>query len=75
MVTWTGNETIQRTTFNELIKVSGIVLNQHSNGTYRDATATGTFDGSVLPGVLGFGTGAFGFANQSQIVLCRDNSC
>lgn len=76
-VTWTGTGIIDRSSFNQLLKlqhgVSVVVLNQHVNGTSRSATTTGTFDGSPI---TGFGSGGtLGFANQSQIYLCRGDSC
>jgi hypothetical protein len=74
-VTWTGTGIIDRSSFNQLLKlqhgVSVVVLNQHVNGTSRSATTTGTFDGSPI---TGFGSGGtLGFANQSQIYLGRTN--
>jgi hypothetical protein len=47
-VTWTGQGPIGRGVSNEHFKFGGFRVNDHLNGTFRDATATGTVAGHTL---------------------------
>jgi hypothetical protein len=47
-VTWTGHGPISRSVSNEHFKFDGFRVNDHFNGTFRDATATGTVAGHTL---------------------------
>ena len=47
-VAWTGQGPISRNVFNDHFKSDGFSETVHFNGTDRNATATGTFNGSTL---------------------------
>jgi YD repeat-containing protein len=73
-VTWTGQGPIARETFNQHFKVDGFSETDHFNGTFRDATASGTIGGVPLnAGDLEYAD--LGTANSGSTVLCIGNSC
>jgi hypothetical protein len=71
-VTWIGQGPISRGTSTSHSKADGFSLTIHTNGTDRNATATGTVGG------LAMGDSQFadlGNSNSGQTTLCIGNSC
>jgi len=73
-VAWTGQGPISRSVFNDHFKSDGFSETDHFNGTFRIATATGTFNGSTLTaGDLQF---AFLATDSSgTVTVCIGTSC
>jgi hypothetical protein len=71
---WTGQGPISRSVENDHFKSDGFSETIHFSGTSRDATATGTFNGSTLTaGDLAFAE----LATQSSgaVTVCTGSSC
>jgi hypothetical protein len=71
---WTGQGPIDRGVTNSHFRIDGFSDTTHSNGTARDATATGTFGGSTLSAddlqFADLGTTTSGF-----VTVCMGTSC
>jgi hypothetical protein len=72
--TWTGQGPITRTVSNARFKESGFSGTEHSNGTERAATATGTVAGTTL-GASELYFAYLGFTNSGTITRCIGLSC
>jgi hypothetical protein len=71
---WTGQGPISRSVFNEHFKSDGTSVTDHFNGTFRDATATGTFAGFPLSAEdLQFAN--LDTATTGRITVCIGTSC
>ncbi len=71
---WTGQGPIDRGVSNSHFKVDGFSETSHSNGTERDATATGTFGSATLsPDDLQFAN--LGTTNSGFVAICIGTSC
>jgi hypothetical protein len=73
-VTWTGRGPISRGVSNEHFKSDGFSVTSHFNGTFRDATATGTVGGVTLrASALQFADLAI--TKTGTTTVCIGNSC
>jgi hypothetical protein len=71
---WTGQGPITRGVFTSHFKSDGFSETSHSNGTFRKATATGTFNGNTLgasdPSVTDLST-----TKSGDVTVCIGGSC
>ncbi len=71
---WTGQGPISRSVFNEHFRSDGTSVTGHFNGTFRDATATGTFAGFPLSADdLQFAN--LGTAATGTVTVCVGTNC
>jgi hypothetical protein len=71
---WTGQGPIDRGVTNTHFRLDGFSETTHSNGSARDATATGTFGGSTLSADdLQFAD--LGTTNSGLVAICIGTSC
>ena len=73
-VAWTGQGPISRAVANDHFKSTGFSVNDHFNGTDRDATAAGTVAGSTV-GASQLQFADLGFTNSGTTTVCIGTTC
>ena len=71
---WTGQGPISRGVSTSHVKTDGFSVTTHDNGTFRDASATGTFNGTTFSASqLNFAD--FGTDKSGSVTVCVGGSC
>jgi hypothetical protein len=73
-VSWTGQGPISRLVSNDHFDTNGFSVNDHFNGTSRDAAATGTIAGFTL-NAANVETADLGTTKTGTISVCIGKSC